>query len=253
MRSRLYNGQVSRADVADPATLAFLVIPLFLAVGFLAAVWISWRRTGAASRAPQATAVALVSLGIWMTVTWFAASSGALQRWDATPPPFAIMVLTVVLLGLRIGLGTVGRRMAESIPLWILVAVQAFRFPLELAMHRMYERGVMPVQMSYSGLNYDILTGISALLVATLVYRGVAGRRLVRLWNVLGLLLLINVVTVAILATPRIRYFGDHNLNVWVTYPPFVWLPAVMVLAAFAGHLVIFRALATRPGDGGPR
>ena len=56
-------------------------------------------------------------------------------------------------------------------------------------MHRMYERGVMPVQMSYCGLNFDILTGISApLLVAGLVYRGVAGRRLVRLWNVLGLL-----------------------------------------------------------------
>jgi hypothetical protein len=30
---------------------------------------------------------------------------------------------------------------------------------------------------------------------------------------------------------------------VWVTYPPFVWLPAVMALAGLAGHLVIFRAL----------
>jgi hypothetical protein len=30
-------------------------------------------------------------------------------------------------------------------------------------------------------------------------------------------------------------------------YPPFVWLPAVMVLAALAGHLLIFRALAGRP------
>ena len=57
-----------------------------------------------------------------------------------------------------------------------------------------------------------------------------------------GLALLVNVVVVALLGTPRFRYFGDH-LNVWVTYPPFVWLPAVMVLAALAGHLVIFRAL----------
>ena len=55
--------------------------------------------------------------------------------------------------------------------------------------------------------------------------------------------LLINVVTVAILGTPRFRYFGDQYLNVWVTYPPFVWLPAVLVLAALAGHLLIFRAL----------
>jgi len=28
-----------------------------------------------------------------------------------------------------------------------------------------------------------------------------------------------------------------------VMYPPFVWLPAVMVLAALAGHLLIFRAV----------
>jgi len=30
---------------------------------------------------------------------------------------------------------------------------------------------------------------------------------------------------------------------VWITYPPFVWLPAVMVRAALAGHLLVFRAL----------
>jgi hypothetical protein len=80
------------------------------------------------------------------------------------------------------------------------------------------------------------------------VYTGHAGVRLVRLWNVLGLLLLINIVTVAILATPRIRYFGDDHLNTWVTYTPFVWLPAVMVLAALAGHLIIFRARRVRRG-----
>ena len=135
--------------------------------------------------------------------------------------------------------------MAATFPLWVLVAVQGFRLPLELAMHRMYERGIMPVQMSYSGLNYDILTGILAIGVALLVYMGLAGARLVRLWNVIGLILLINVVTVAILATPRIRYFGDASLNTWVTFPPFVWLPAVMVLAAFAGHLIVFQALRT--------
>jgi hypothetical protein len=106
----------------------------------------------------------------------------------------------------------------------------------------------MPVQMSYSGLNYDILTGASALVVAALVYTNRASVRIVRLWNVIGSLLLINVVTVAILATPRIRYFGNEHLNTWVTYPPFVWLPAVMVLAALAGHLIVFQALRVRRG-----
>jgi len=30
---------------------------------------------------------------------------------------------------------------------------------------------------------------------------------------------------------------------VFVTYTPFVWLPTVLVLAALAGHLIIFRAV----------
>ena len=63
------------------------------------------------------------------------------------------------------------------------------------------------------------------------------------LWNVFDLALLVNIVAIAIVSTPRFRYFGDQQLNVWITYPPFVWLPAVMVLTALAGHLVIFRAI----------
>jgi hypothetical protein len=113
-------------------------------------------------------------------------------------------------------------------------------------MHDMYERGIMPGQMSYSGLNFDIITGAAAIPVALLTATGRSGRLLVAAWNLLGLALLANVVTVAILATPRFRYFGDDHLNTWVMYPPFVWLPAVMVVAALAGHLLIFRALSRR-------
>ena len=101
--------------------------------------------------------------------------------------------------------------------------------------------------MSYSGRNYDIVTGATAIVVAAAVLAGLGGRRLVARWNFLGLALLLNVVVVAILGTPRFNYFPADRPNVWVTYPPFVWLPAVMVLAALAGHLLIFRALATSP------
>jgi hypothetical protein len=71
----------------------------------------------------------------------------------------------------------------------------------------------------------------------------VAGRRLVLAWNIMGLALLVNIVVVAILSTPRFAAFGPDRLNTFVTYPPFVWLPTVLVLAALAGHLIIFRAV----------
>jgi hypothetical protein len=85
-------------------------------------------------------------------------------------------------------------------------------------------------------------------VVATLVASGRATRGIVLAWNLLGLALLTNVVIVAMLSTPVFAAFGPDRLDVFVTYPPFVWLPAVMVLAALAGHLIVFRALAASRG-----
>src|SRR4029453_7841174 len=113
----------------------------------------------------------------------------------------------------------------------------------DLAMHRMAERGIMPPQMTYTGRNFDIVTGITAILVAALVWSGRGGKQLVLAWDLLGLALLLTVIIVAIVSTPRFAFFGADRLNVWVAYPPFVWLPAVLVLAALAGQLIVFRAL----------
>jgi hypothetical protein len=228
---------------SDPVVAAFIVIPMAIVLALVWATASAWRRSGEArSTTARATiAVATVSAA-WMAVTWGLADSGLLRQWDRTPPPFAIFIIVIAGLAVALAFSNVGQRIARNVPLWALVGAQAFRLPLELAMHAMYERGVMPEQMSYSGRNFDILTGVTAAILAALLTSG-RGRSLVGWWNALGLALVANVVTVAVLSTPTFRYFGDEQLNTWVTFVPFVWLPAVMVLAAFAGHLVIFRAL----------
>ena len=228
----------------DLVILAFVVIPIALVAALAWGVAVSWRRAGAEpAAARRAGILTLLSSAAWMAITWTASVSGLFANFERTPPPFGLLVLAILILACVLAFSTLGTRLSTYLPLWLLVAVQGFRLPLELAMHAMYERGVMPVQMSYSGRNFDIVTGATAIAVALLVWSGRAGRGLVAAWNILGFLLLANVVTVAILGTPRFQYFGPEHLNVWVVHPPFVWLPAVMVLAALAGHLVIFRAL----------
>ena len=234
---------------ADPAVSAFVVIPVLLLLTLVWGAMVAWQRSGARAQAASQAGLVIGALGfLWMVGTWVAAQAGTFQNWSQNPPPFAILVVSIVTLALAIAYSGLGHRLARHIPVWLLVGVQGFRLPLELAMHAMYERGIMPGEMSYSGRNFDIVTGATALVVATLLRLGIAGRGLVAAWNVMGFALLINVVTVAILATPRFQYFGPDRLNTWVTYPPFVWLPAVMVLAALAGHLVIFRALRNQNG-----
>jgi hypothetical protein len=92
---------------------------------------------------------------------------------------------------------------------------------------------------------------VTAILLALWLRFGRPPRAIVRAWNLLGLLLLVNIVSVAVLSTPIFARFGaaPDRLNTFVTEVPYVLLPAVLVLAAWAGHLVIFRALSLRPAS----
>jgi len=190
----------------------------------------------------------------WTALTLVLAWTGLLARFDWRPPPFMVLFVGILVLGVVIARSRVGDRLACGLPLAALVGLQSFRFPLEVVMHRTAERGIMPMHMSYSGLNFDILTGLSAVALAVWLRLGRPPRALVWAWNVMGLLLLANIVTVAVLSTPRFAAFGSapEKLNTFVTRAPYVLLPAVLVLAAWAGHLIVFRAL-RRPQAGSPR
>ena len=104
--------------------------------------------------------------------------------------------------------------------------------------------GLMPIEMSYSGRNIDILTGVLAIPVALAALRSRAPRWLIVAWNVIGTLTLVNIVGVAIAATPVFAAFGQDHLNTWVADAPYVFLPTVLVPAAAFGHALTWRKLA---------
>jgi hypothetical protein len=204
-------------------------------------------RWQAAPRGPAVAAVAAL-----MAVTAAAARSGQLARFDLTPPPVALLVLSVFTLAFAIGLGPVGTRLAHAVPLATLVGLQAFRLPLELVMHRAATLGIMPAEMSYSGYNFDIVTGAGALLLAVAMRSGATvPRAAVWAWNLWGFWCLAVIAVVAVASSPMVRAFGDdpRHLNTWVLHFPYVWLPAVLVTLALAGHIVVAKAL-RRDGRG---
>ena len=65
----------------------------------------------------------------------------------------------------------------------------------------------------------------------------------------LGLWCLAVIAVIAVTTSPMVRLFGDDpaHLNTWVLFFPYVWLPAVLVAVALAGHVtVLTRALHRR-------
>jgi hypothetical protein len=234
-----------------------VLLPLgFVVIAGAILLWtvLALRRAVRACGDPPATRWRLTSRFIVGALVWVAlvmglAATGVLRRWDLRPPPMMFMLLAILAIGVAIARSNVGERLSRGVPLAGLVGLQSFRLPLEMLMHEAYTDGLMPVQMSYSGLNFDIVTGATAAGLAVWLRLGRPPRVVVTAWNILGLVLLANIVGVAVLSMPLFAVFGStpDRLNTFVTSPPYVLLPAVMVLAAWAGHLVIFQALRLSP------
>jgi hypothetical protein len=188
-------------------------------------------------------ALALAVIAAWMAVTGLAARSGILADFARRPPPMMFVVMGTAIAGLAVGLSRVGAQLASGLSFAALIGIQSFRLPLELVMHRAAREGVMPVHMSFSGYNFDIVAGAAAVVVAILLATGKAPRALAMAWNMVGALLLVTIVIIGVASLPMFAAFGDspERLNTWMAYFPFVWLPTVMVATAFAGHIVIAR------------
>jgi hypothetical protein len=181
----------------------------------------------------------------WLAGTAGLALSGHLSNWDARPPSLMLLMLPALGLPAWLAFSRLGTTLAASVPVAWLVGFHAFRFPLELVMQRAAVEGTMPPQMAFTGSNFDIVTGISALLVAAIAAAGRAPRWLLLAWNVLGTGLLVAILVIAVASLPIIQAFGSEpsRLNTWVAYFPFVWLPAGLVSAAVLAHLLLWRRL----------
>lgn len=228
-------------------TLGIGGLAVLVASGFVFSYAVAVERTGGQRVHARMRARSL--LLAWMALFAVLAERGVLARFEQRPPPLALAMLSFLVSGLVLGFSRVGERFARGLPLAWLVGAQAFRLPLELVMHQAAREGTMPVEMSFSGYNFDIVTGASAIVVAWLAHTGRAPRWLLWGWNVLGSVLLAVILVVAVLASPLVRAFGDapEHVNSWIAHFPFIWLGSVLVAGAVFGHVVIFRALLGEP------
>lgn len=226
------------------ATLVLIGIPaiaLCLTALFIVMTWRTGEGLPPASRARRTVAVA-AGMALWLAAQAAGAESGWLGRFEQRPPPLVLWFGSMIVGTLILGWSPFGKRFADNVSFVGLIGFQAFRLPLELVMHRAAVAGIMPSVMSFTGYNFDIVTGITAIPLAWFIWKRGPVRPLIALWNITGQLLLIAIVMIAFAASPVFRAFGDAQLNTWVVHFPYVWI-AVMVGAALFGHVVTLRKL----------
>lgn len=188
-----------------------------------------------------------LGLPVWLALTGAIGWSGLAANFGRVPPPLPVLVLLSAGLATACALGPVGKRLVAGAGIAWLVGFQAFRVAVEIFLDLGYRAGMVPVQMTFEGRNWDALSGLSAALLAGLLARKKVPDRAVLAWNVLALLLLANIAAIAILSMPTaLRRFQNEPANTFVAHFPYIWLPTFLVQAAWFGHLLVFRWLAQR-------
>jgi hypothetical protein len=190
----------------------------------------------------------LAGLGVWFLYAGLMGHFGILGNSEMRPPGIVFIVVPVLLfLILFIVRPSASARGVLAFPLWLILGTQCFRVGVELFLHQLWIEGLVPTMLTFAGANVDIYIGLSAPLIAWLSTRGRWGLKLASVWNILGLLALLNVVARAVLTTP-----GPLNL-IHAEVPdrmigtfPFLFIPGFFVPLAVVLHLLAIRAINSR-------
>lgn len=222
---------------ATPGSLfVFLLIVAAILAAFVTATLRAYRETSA-TRGTLGWRAVVISFGWLGALSWLVAS-GRLADLPLSGLPFFFGA--VLGSGLALGLSPLGARLAATVPMPALIGFQSFRLPLELVLHRWADHGTIPMTMTWSGQNWDIVSGVAAVIVLPW-----ARRSRVAAWafNLIGLALLINVARVALLSSPVPFGWQVSPPLVLALHWPYALIGPVCVAGALAGHVVLTRAL----------
>jgi hypothetical protein len=185
----------------------------------------------------------------WIIFLSVFASMGVFAQFDQFPPRLPMVLfaasLTIVFLITR----PVTKKLAMAVPLHWPLILQGFRVPLEFILWSLFINDALPEQMTFSGYNYDIISGILGLMLGVGLLKGwVQSKAIVLIYNIIGLILLATIIIIALLSIPTpFRYFMNEPSNVIVAFVPYVWLPGVYVLTAFFLHLFSIKQVLAAP------
>ncbi|TAE59534.1 MAG: hypothetical protein EAZ89_02395 [Bacteroidetes bacterium] len=234
-----------------PPALPSYVQPLFVgtAMLFMGSLYYALSLVQRPS-AKRVAIVALLALTAWSVLQLLLSSagfySGISEHPERLPLMVAPMIVTIVLLFSL----PKSRAFIREIPLFESTLPHILRVPVEIAIHGFYLGGIAPEIMTYNGQNFDIVSGITAPIVAWWgVKMGNMDRIYLIIWHFLCLALLGNIVVTAILSTPTpFQQFGLEQPNVAIFMSPFVLLPSLIVPIVLFLHLAALLRLFSEKG-----
>lgn len=209
------------------------ILTTFASVGFLI------QAVKNIGRGKLPSQVLIFLLPLWIFFQAVITMGGFYQNSSSMPPRIVLFGVLPALLTI-VGYFIFFREsFIDKIPLRLLTMLHIVRIPVELVLLWLFQNGQVPQLMTFEGRNFDIFSGIMAPIVFLIAFRGNATKRgLLIAYNILGLILLANIVTIAALSIPSpMQQFAFDQPNRAVTFFPYSWLPSIVVPVVLFSHL----------------
>jgi hypothetical protein len=217
-------------------------LPLYISILFAGTTLLSIVLFYLAAHRSRTILLVLLS---WITVQGIIGLSGFYTITSGIPPRFALLILPPLLCIVLLFISPSGRRFIDGLNLKTLTILHIVRIPVEIILYLLYLHQAVPQLMTFAGGNWDILSGVSAMIVYFACFTPVMKRKYFLLgWNIACLILLINIVSHAVLSAPfsfQQMAFGQPNIA--ILYFPFIWLPCCVVPIVLLSHVAAIRQL----------
>ena len=179
---------------------------------------------------------------IWIFFVCILALFDFFQNTDTVPPRFAIVLIGNIFIVVFVYLQL--KSVAQDFNYSMLV--HSLRIPVEIALYFLFLQKQVPEIMTFAGWNYDIMIGISALILflSSYILKAKPSRKCMLLWNFLGLIFLINIVVIAVLSAPLpIQKLSFDQPNMAVLNFPYILLPSFIVPIVILTHFLSIKQL----------
>ncbi len=174
----------------------------------------------------------------WLSFLKIISGMNFIHDYQSMPPRIFIAPLGCIIAIIALAFSKQFSEFLKKVPLHWLIYIQAFRIVMELILFGLAEKGVIHQRMTFEGMNFDILAGISAIAIGFLIKRNNISKTGLIIWNIVCIGLLINIVSIAALSTPYpFSIFKDEPVNTVIFYYPFIWLPGFVAPYALAMHV----------------
>ncbi len=184
----------------------------------------------------------LITSIIWLTIVGVLVNTNFFRNTDSMPPRF----LVILVGGTALCVLYYQLLKNKTLNLSFVLLLHVVRIPVELALHQLYQKGYVPKIMTYEGWNFDILMGISALILFSylILTKKQINRQFMILWNVIGIIMLTIIVVTAILSAPfPFQQFAFDQPNIALLRFPFIYLPAYIVPMVYLAHVMTLNKL----------